>query len=105
MAPLQQKRSVYEIVKHQFTKQLRKADKHIMEYPASGMENPPRSSLERGGFCFPMAQSSIRFRRMCPADYSTPARMRASWELPSRMMVFSSPVRLAFRASRARVNS
>ena len=29
MAPLQQKRSVYEIVKHQFTEQLRKADKYM----------------------------------------------------------------------------
>ena len=36
--------------------------------------------------------------------HSTPARIWASWESPSRMMVFSVPLRLAFRASRAMVN-
>ena len=37
--------------------------------------------------------------------YSAPIRIRASSELPSRITVFSLPVRLCFKASRARVNS
>ena len=35
--------------------------------------------------------------------YLLPARIWASWEDSSRMTVFSEPVRLFFRASRARV--
>ena len=37
--------------------------------------------------------------------YFPPMRILASSELPSRMTVFSSPLRLAFSASRARENS
>ena len=36
---------------------------------------------------------------------AAPMRIWASLEFPSRMTVFSSPFRLCFRASRARVNS
>ena len=38
-------------------------------------------------------------------NYFAPVRICASLELPSRMTVFSSPSRLAFRASSAMVNS
>ena len=58
--------------------------------------NPPIENLnEKTG----LVAGLLRFYQLVPV------RIWASSELPSRMTVFSSPVRLSFRASRARVNS
>ena len=59
--------------------------RRFQEQPAS-----PSFSIQHSAFCI---------------LYFPPMRILASSELPSRMTVFSSPLRLAFSASRARENS